>query len=123
MAENGKQIRPGFTITAPVTRQVSISDAKKYRDWGRYGGYACLGFLAVGFVCAVRINADTLPVWATYDILVLTTHLPLLNFAIPGITSIMLTEMAKVFRLSFIPLDEWLVDGHDVGKGDQPLNN
>ena len=102
---------------------MSISDAKKYRDWGRYGGYACLGFLAVGFVCAVRINADTLPVWATYDILVLTTHLPLLNFAIPGITSIMLTEMAKVFRLSFIPLDEWLVDGHDVGKGDQPLNN
>ena len=112
---NGKQIRPGFTITAPVTRQVSIDDANKYRDYGRYGGYACLGFLVIGFICAVRINADTLPVWATFDILVLTTHLPLLNIAIPGSTSIMLTEMAKILRFSFIPLDEWLVDAFDVG--------
>ena len=30
-AENGKQVRPGMTITAPVTRQVSVDDAVKYR--------------------------------------------------------------------------------------------
>lgn len=122
-AENGKQIRPGFTITAPVTRQVSVDDAKKYRNYGRCVGYVCLGFLVVGFLFSAKTNADTLPVWATYDILVMTTHLPLLNIAFPGSTSIFLSEMAKVFRLSFVPVDEWLIDSYDVGSGDKPLNN
>jgi hypothetical protein len=59
------------------------------------------------------MNADTLPVWATYETLVLIAHLPMVNVAMPGSAAIVLTELAKILRLSFIPVgDLW----SDVGK-------
>ena len=58
----------------------------------------------LSLLAAVNINADTLPIWATYDILVLITHLPLINVQIPGRTSVFLSEIARVLRLSF---DSW----------------
>ena len=78
-AENGKTVRPGLTITAPVTRQVAVEDFKSYRDTGRFTGYITLGVFVVGLLAAVNLNADTLPIWATFDVLVLITHLPLVN--------------------------------------------
>ena len=93
-----------MTITAPVTRQVSVDDAKKYRDYGRIAGFSLLGFFTLGFLYATSVNADTMPIWACYDTLVLMTHLPMLNMAIPGGTAILLTEMAQIFRFNFIPV-------------------
>ena len=121
-AANGKSVRAGLTITAPVTRQVSVDNAKYYRDTGRYTGYAILGGLILGFLAAMNLNADTVPIWATYDTLVLITHLPLLNIMIPGRTSILLSEIAKVLRFSFEPMRDWFKD-MDVGNSDQPLTN
>ena len=103
-AENGKTVRPGLTITAPVTRQIAIDDYDYYKNTGRYAGVAILGIMFLSLLAAVNINADTLPIWATYDILVLITHLPLINVQIPGRTSVFLSEIARVLRLSF---DSW----------------
>lgn len=121
-AENGKTVRPGLTITAPVTRQVAKDDAKYYRDTGRYAGYCILGTMLLGLLAAGNLNADTLPVWATYDSLVLVTHLPLVNVQVPGRTSILLSELAKVLRLDLELWKDWYKDV-DVGAADRPLTN
>ena len=123
-AENGKQVRPGLTITAPVTRQVSVEDAIKYREYGRIASYSCLCFLILGFIYASSLNADTLPIWASYDILVLLSHLPMLNVAMPGSSAILLTEMAQTFRFNFIPINHWLGSALDLTiADDKPFNN
>ena len=121
-AENGKSVRPGLTITAPVTRQVATDDAKYYRGTGRYTGYCILGVLIIGLIAAKYLNADTVPIWSCYDCLVLITHLPLLNIMVPGRTSILLSEIAKVLRFSFEPMRDWYKD-MDVGDSDRPLTN
>ena len=101
-------MRPGLTIKAPVSRQVSVDDAVKYREYGKIAGYSCLVFFTLVLIYATSINADTLPIWACYDSLVLISHLPMLNIAIPGSSAVLLTEMAKIFRFNFIPVSEWL---------------
>ena len=55
----------------------------------------------LGLLAALNLNADTLPIWAAYDSLVLISHLPLINVQIPGRTSVLLSEIAKVLRLDF----------------------
>lgn len=105
-----------------MTRQVSIDDADKYKDYGRYVGYTTLGLLVGGFLLALLLNADTLPVWACYDCLVLITHLPLLNTAMPGRASIFLVQIANILRFNFDYMDDWHKD-IDVGNGDRPLTN
>ena len=121
-AENGKSVRPGLTISAPVTRQISKTDANDYRDIGKYAGYGILGTMILGFLAANQLNADTLPIWTCYDCLLLITHLPLVNVSIPGRTSILLSEIAKILRFSFEPLKNWYSD-IDVGNSDRPLTN
>lgn len=115
-------MRSGLTITAPVTRQVSIDDAKVYKDYGRWVGYSTLGLLIAGFLLAMPLNADTLPVWACYDSLVLISHLPLLNTAMPGRASIFLAEIANILRFNFEFIGDWYREV-DVGHGDRPLTN
>lgn len=63
-------------------------------------------------------NADTLPVWATYEALVFISHIPMVNVAMPGSAAIVLTEVAKILRLSFIPINQILIDNFDVGLSD-----
>ena len=121
-AKNGKLMNAGFTITAPVTRQVSIDDANFYRNCGKFAGYGALGFMILGFLAANHIGADTLPIWACYDCLVLISHLPLLNTAMPGRTSVLLSEVAKILRFTFIHAEDWHSD-LDTGHGALPLSN
>lgn len=101
---------------------MSIDDAQSYRRYGKVVGYATLGFLIAGFLLAILFNADTLPVWACYDCLVLISHLPLLNTAMPGRASIFLAQIANILRFNFEFVDVWYED-IDVGKGDRPLTN
>jgi len=115
-------VRPGLTITAPVTRQINIDDARHYRSIGRYAGYGILATMFLGLLAAHNLKADTVPIWACYDCLVLVTHLPLLNIGMPGRASILLSEIAKILRFSFEPLMDWYSD-IDVGESDSPLTN
>lgn len=64
--------------------------------------------MLLAFLAALRVNADTFAIWACYDVLVLISHLPLLNISYSGRVAIMLTEIAKVLRFEFVPVDEWL---------------
>ena len=116
-------MRPGLTITAPVIRQVSTTDYDDYKEYGQYTGYMFIGFLALAFVFAYKIDADTLPIWATYDVMVLISHLPLFQVAYPGKLAVLLTEIAKILRLEFIPTKDWLKDWADVGNADTPLDD
>lgn len=115
-------MKAGFTITAPVTRQVSIDDATTYRDLGKAVGYATLGFMILAFLAANHIDADTLPIWACYDCLVLISHLPLINTAMPGRTSVFLSEIAKILRFTFVHVEDWYSD-LDTGNAALPLSN
>ena len=54
-AENGKSVRPGLTIRAPVLRQVKPDDKDLYKDIGRYSGYSFLLMLLVGYLVAWRM--------------------------------------------------------------------
>ena len=54
-AENGKNVRPGLTIRAPVIRQVKPDDTDLYKDIGRYSGIALLGMMLLGFLVAWRM--------------------------------------------------------------------
>ena len=105
-----------------MTRQVAIDDAKSYRNYARFVGYSALGMLITGFLLALLLNANTLPVWACYDCLVLISHLPMLNTAMPGRASIFLSEIANILRFNFEFLRNWHEDV-DVGHGDRPLTN
>ena len=78
--------------------------------------------MVLGLAAAVHLGADTLPIWACYDCLVLITHLPLINVQIPGKTSVLLTEIAKVLRFQFETVLDWTKD-MDVGDSDRPLTN
>ena len=69
-------------------------------------------------------NADTLPVWATYEALILISHLPMLNVTMPGSAAIVLTECAKILRLNFdfLSLEDLFIDNVDVGNSDKSVN-
>ena len=54
-AENGKNVRPGLTIRAPVIRQVKPDDTDLYKDIGKYSGIAVLGIMLLGFLVAWRM--------------------------------------------------------------------
>ena len=54
----------------------------------------------IGFLLLNRVNADTLPVWACYDYLVLFTHLPMLRIAFPPTVTVLIAEVAKVLATS-----------------------
>lgn len=71
-----------------------------------------------------RRNADTLPIWATYETLVLISHLPMLNVTMPGSAAIVLTECANILRLNFdfLAIEDLFIDNLDVGNSDKPLN-
>lgn len=121
-AENGKSVRPGLTISAPVTRQISVDDADFYRNIGRYAGFGILGFILLGLALANTLNADTLPIWACYDCLVLITHLPLVNIQVPGKATVVFKEIAQILRLHFEPVQDWYKNV-DVGDAARPLTN
>ena len=46
----------------------------------------------------------------------------MVNVAMPGSAAIVLTELAKILRLSFIPIGDFFIDNANVGKSNQPLN-
>ena len=64
-----------------------------------------------------------MPVWASYDALVLISHIPMINISMPSKTSIALTELSKTLRLDFIPLSDWVKDwtSSSIGYADKPL--
>ena len=67
-------------------------------------------------------NADTLPVWACYDCLVLITHLPLICISFPGNMTIMLSQFARILRLQFFTLEKSFTEHVDIGNANTPLN-
>ena len=67
-------------------------------------------------------NADTLPIWACYDCLVLISHLPLVNVALGGGPTIFLSTVARILRFEFIPLDDLLTDQFTVGSAENSFN-
>ena len=40
----------------------------------------------------------------------------MVNVAMPGSAAIVLTELAKILRLSFIPIGDFLMDNANVGE-------
>lgn len=54
-AQNGKTMRPGFTITAPVVRQVNKEDANIYRRLGHILGHSAMVIFIIGFFIANRL--------------------------------------------------------------------
>ena len=47
-AENGKSMKPGFTVKVEVTRQVDKDDIEEYKNWGQYAGFFTLILLSIG---------------------------------------------------------------------------
>ena len=78
--------------------------------------------MVLGLVATVQLGADTLPIWACYDCLVMITHLPLINVQIPGKSSVLLTEIAKILRFQFETVQDW-TNEMDVGETNRPLTN
>ena len=113
-AENGKTIRRGLTLQAPIIRQVNSDDSKNFKMYGEILGYLTLALLAIGLVWSFNVDADPLPIWTCYDSLVLISHLPLVNASIPGGMTIFLSTVAKILRFGFIPYDRWIAKSADV---------
>ena len=53
--KNGKAMRPGLTITAPVVRQVNKDDYTWYKNLGLCLGYGSLVILTIGFFISNRM--------------------------------------------------------------------
>lgn len=71
--------------------------------------------LTLGFLMAMHTNADTLAIWVCYDTLALISHMPMINLQFTGNMSVCFIEFAKVLRLDFIPVADWIEDWTDVG--------
>ena len=73
-------------------------------------GYLVLVMLGLGFIVATWHGADTLPIWACYDTLLLVCHLQLLNINIPGPTVIFMTTLTKILSFEFVPVEAYFVE-------------
>ena len=93
-----------------VIRQTEKSSSDAYTRYAKIFGYIVLSLLAITFGIAFWKGADTLPVWACYDTLLLISHLPLLNVNMPGPTVIFLTTLAKILSFEFIQLETAIID-------------
>ena len=66
-------------------------------------------------------DADTVPIWALYDTLLLIGHLPLLNVNMPGTVVIFLTQLTKTLSFEFIALESTIINALNVSANNQNL--
>ena len=69
-------------------------------------GYIVFGFIFLGLLVAICVDADTVPFWAFYDTMQLLTHLPLANVSMPGQAAVFLSTLASMLRFSLLKVDK-----------------
>jgi len=110
VSSEGQEIQQGQTLKVGVIRQTEAGFGQTVRLYATIYGYIIFGLLVLAFLLACRKGADTLPVWACYDNLLLISHLPLLNVNMPAETVIFLTTLQKILSLQFFPLESSLIE-------------
>ena len=89
-----------------VVRQVPLTESRYLKSFSVFMGYAVIGFIFLGLIIAIGLDADTVPFWALYDTLQLLTHLPLANVSMPGQATVFLSTLATILRFSILEVDK-----------------